>query len=295
MITLKPASDESDFRTVYALESAITKSSALATYPLHQGCLVFDRFMFGNGAADFFAYENLLLDGGEPVGYVLAYLDEGLFAIRLLPSHLGCVADAIGSATGLFEGHARCSAVVNSEDAATCAALAQQGYVQQGEERWQAGLELSSLTPSEMTWSHEEIRLLTSTDIPERVKYADIATGETITEQMYRSYVESVYYRSAPDYVVRGGETGSFIGFATWWTDEDSQTATLEPVACLPEYRRQGIIKNALLHGLAELKSRGIKFAYVSTGTANEASQALYRAVGFRQIGVAHRWTKALQ
>jgi ribosomal protein S18 acetylase RimI-like enzyme len=295
MLTLKAASDEPDFQITYALESQITKASALATYPLHQGCLVFDRYMFGNGAADFFTYGNLLLDGDEPVGYVLAYLDEDLFQTCLLPSHLGCVTEAVSGATALFGGRAKCSTVVNGEETATCAALVRQGYFREGEERWQAGLDLSALQLPAPAWNSEETRLLTADDIPERVKHASIATGEAITQQMYRSYIQSVYYRSAIDYVIRGRETGNFVGFATWWVDEDSQTATLEPVACLPEYRRQGIMKNALLHGLAELKSRGIKFAYVSTGTTNVASQALYRAVGFQQIGVAHRWTKALQ
>lgn len=136
------------------------------------------------------------------------------------------------------------------------------------------------------------IARLTEADIDDRVKYADIPTDCPITRNIYESLMRGEYYKTAWDYVIRDTVTHEFIGFLTWWVDDESQTATLEPVACLPQFRRRGIMKRALSCGLTALKHRGVRYVYVSTSIRNEKSQPLYRSVGFQKIGEAYQYTK---
>ena len=151
---------------------------------------------------------------------------------------------------------------------------------------------MSKYVEQDVIWHDENIALLSESDIDDRVTYADIPTGKAITRNMYEALINSEYYNATLDYVIRSASTNEFIGFVTWWIDENSKTATLEPVACLPNYRRRGIMKRALLFGLNELKRRGLRYAYVSTSMRNKKSQPLYQAVGFKKIGTACRWVK---
>ena len=126
----------------------------------------------------------------------------------------------------------------------------------------------------------------------ERAKCATIPTGTEITEKMYRDYFNSTYYRSALDYIIRDSSNGELVGFVTWWVDENSGTALLEPVACLEKYRRRKIMKRALFHGLNVLKQKGVLYAFVSTSIRNEKSQLLYLSVGFKKMGEALVWER---
>ena len=182
--------------------------------------------------------------------------------------------------------------IVNNYNISLCEALNKNGFILGNEERWRAGLNLSEYTEQDMIWRDENITLLSESDIDDRVTYADIPTGKKITRNMYETLINSKYYHAALDYVIRSANTNEFIGFVTWWIEENSKTATLEPIACLPAYRQRGIMKRALFYGLNELKRRGLRYAYVSTSIRNEKSQPLYQAVGFKKIGTTCRWVK---
>jgi predicted GNAT family acetyltransferase len=78
------------------------------------------------------------------------------------------------------------------------------------------------------------------------------------------------------------------------WDDPVSKTAILEPVACVEEHRRKGIMKGTLLYGMNKLKDRRTKYIYVGTGGMNAASQALYKSVGFIEYGKNCEWEKTL-
>jgi RimJ/RimL family protein N-acetyltransferase len=293
-LALRPIENERDFVTALAIESMVAKEN-LSTYTSHPSCLVFDRYLYGNGSQDIFTYGKLVSKDGVGIGYVLAYLaysSETEFVIRLLPQYSVFYAETIKCVENSFPQKNKLTVIANNLNTPLCEALDKNGFVCENEERWQSVLDLSEYVNMEITWQDEVIEVLSESDIDARVTYADIPTGEAITRNMYETLIASEYYNSALDYVVRNAGTNEFIGFITWWIDEDSKTATLEPVACLPEYRRRGIMKRALLFGLNELKRCGLRYAYVSTSIHNEKSQPLYKAVGFHKVGTACQWVK---
>ena len=292
MITIENVNNERDFQIMCDIESTISKDCSLTSWPLHIGGLYFDRYMYGNVASDIFTYGKLIKQAEKPIGYVLNYLDEKLFAVRLVTDNEELYGTVIRQIEKQFELVRECSVVANTLDTALCDALVENGYIRGKEERFQAGLDLNLYQPMACEWQNETISILTEQDIPERVKYADIPTNEPITQKMYEEFYYSDGYKKTLDYVIRDNVTKELAGFVTWWIDSNNQTALLEPVACLPQFRRRGIMRRALQYGLSELKQKGVLYAYVSTSINNEKSQPLYMSVGFNKMGEAYRFSK---
>ena len=295
MLTIIAVTSEQDFQTMCGVESAIAQHSDFSVYSTHPSHLVYDRYLFGNGAQDIFTYGKLVINDGIVIGYVLAYLvypDETQFTVRLLPQYSDSYKTVIKGITDMFPNKNTFTIIANSLNNHLCDALIENRFICGSEERWQSGLDLRRYKETDVVWRDEVIKFLSETDIDDRVKFADIPTGKSITRNMYESLMSSDYYNTALDYVVRSSVTNEFIGFIAWWIDESSKTATLEPVACLPEFRRQAIMKRALFHVLNELKRRGLQYAYVSTSIRNEKSQPLYHSVGFQKIGTGFRYVK---
>lgn len=57
-------------------------------------------------------------------------------------------------------------------------------------------------------------------------------------------------------------------------------------LAVLPGYRRQGVGRRLLEHGLAFLVGRGVREAYLEVRESNLAARDLYLGFGFRPVGV---------
>lgn len=293
MINIVNIKNENDFRKMCSIESEIAKYSEPLSYSPHPSHLVFDRYMFGSGAEDIFTYGKLIIIDNAVIGYALAYLeypDETELVVRLLPDFSKYYQAAIVSIIALYSSKKIFSVIVNSLDSAICQALAEYGFICGNEERWQSHLSLRDYEEQTVIWQDEAIQRLSDSDVDERVKYAEIPTGKDITRKMYDEYMQCEYYKNTLDYVIRSSATNEFIGFATWWVDDNSKAAILEPIACLPEYRRRGIAKRALFQGLNELKHRKINHVYISTYIHNEKSKLLYQSVGFQKIGTVCRW-----
>ena len=296
-LTIRPVECEQDFVTMLAIESAVASQENPSIYTSHPSHLVFDRYMYGNGSQDIFTYGKLVVKDNVVIGYVLAYLaypDETEFVVRLLPQYAKYYAEVVKCIEDSFSQKSKLTVIANDLNISLCEALIKNGFIRGDEERWQSGLDLIEYDETEEKWQDENISYLLESDIDSRVTYADIPTGKMITRDMYETLIASEYYNAALDYVIRSTSTNEFIGFVTWWIDENSKTAMLEPVACLPYYRRRGIMKRALLFGLNELKRRGLRYAYVSTSIHNEKSQPLYQTAGFKKIGIACRWVKEI-
>lgn len=290
-ISLKKASSEQDFLDVLDIESRICASSKLNNAPYHIGGLIFDRFLFKGGAPDYFDYGQLVFLDDTLIGYAMCFLDEdeNEYYFGLLPEYSSYYSEVIKLIDDLF----KCTGyttVANTNDAELTKALSH--YSCSGEERYQAGIDLKKYNTQEVLWQNETIRFLKAEDIENRAEYGYIPTGEDLTTELYRSLMDSPYYSKAMDYVIFDNKSGQFAGFVSWWLDEKSNTALLEPVACLPDFRRRGIMKRALLYGLNELKKEGFSYAYVSTSLNNDEAISLYKCVGFEKIGTANEYIR---
>lgn len=105
--------------------------------------------------------------------------------------------------------------------------------------------------------------------------------------------MNSPSYCDAIDLVVET-DNSEIIGYCTMWDDLVSKIAILEPVACVWEHRRKGIMRSTLLYGMNLLKKHGTKYIYVGTGGKNIAAQTLYKSVGFLGYGTECEWLKIL-
>ena len=127
-------------------------------------------------------------------------------------------------------------------------------------------------------------------DFTDRALHSKIATGNTVSAARYEDLYNSEFYAAARDCVIRMNG-GAYAGHLTWWIN--GQTASLETVATLPEFRRRGIMRRAIIEGLNTLKAEGIRYAYVSTSARNPA-RFLYEDVGFRELGKTYLYEKRL-
>lgn len=288
-IELKKATGERDFLLAMELESRISAACALDEHARHIGGLIFERFLLGESSAEFFDYCRLIYIDGALAGYALCFIDDGEYELDVLKEYRNRYKEIIEQIDALFEGR-ELSTEANTLDAALTDALC--SYERLGEASFLAGLLLDDYTPRDVCWENETLRPLTQGDIENRAAYGHLPTGRPLAAQRYSELMQSPYYAYALDYVVTDNKSGSFAAYLTWWLDEKSKTALLEPVACLEEYRRRGIMQRALLSGLNELKERGFKAAYVSTSMKNVASRPLYMSVGFQKIGEAYEYVK---
>jgi ribosomal protein S18 acetylase RimI-like enzyme len=297
MITIVNIESESDFISMRSIESEIAKRYSPFSYAPNPSSLVFDRFLFGNEADDIYTYGKLVKLDETVIGYLLAYLEydgETEFVLRLHPQYADCYQAVIECLMTQFPEKEAFSTYSNSLNSEIHDALLSCGFECGEEENWQSVLDLTQYYEQPINWQTENIRYLTEADVDDRVRYAAIPSNKEITRKAYEDLMHSEYYKDALDYVVRSTD-GDFIAFVTWWVDDNSKTAVLEPVACLPEYRRRGIAKRALLHGLNELKRRGIKYAYVGTSIDNDEALPLYRSVGFQKIGAVCCYVNELE
>lgn len=295
MITLRKFADENDYRVACDIESTICIQNGTRFHQNHIGGIGFDRYMFGNGAQDIFSY-GILVDYGEiTIGYALVYLEDKKYTIRILPKYEALSHLIISAIESLYKINDEIFVVSNSMNTILCDTLVALGYQKGDEERFQAMLKLKNWESKRQEWTDVIIKPLEEADISERVQYAGIPSGKSITEKMYIDFMNSDSHLNVLDYVVKDKASGEMAGFYSWWIDRNSQSALLEPVACIPSYRRRGISARALCFGLSELKKAGIQAVYVSTWIHNTAAQALYQSVGFSKTGEANMYIKMIK
>lgn len=289
-LSIREVREEADFDRMCAIESAICKENA-GVWQLHVGELCFDRYLYGSGAADVYNYGKLLFLGNTAIGYALAYAKESEFELRLLKTHEDRMCETLGLVCALFEEYDTFATVVNSSNETLCRALLSHGFIKEDEERYQAALDLNTWEPLAGA-SIDRIAPLAPADYEERIRHAALPTGSEVTEEMFFTYIASPAYKLAREYVVRNDSTNEFMGYITWWEDANSQSALLEPIACLPAYRRRGVATRLINHGLKLLKARGMRHVFVSTSIDHESAIALYERMGFVKNGEAHLYVK---
>ena len=293
MFALRQAKTEYDYRRILAVESRLCELRP-AAWHFHFGGIGFERYFFGDGGGDFFAYGYLLLDGDSPIGYALCYRDEGEFRLALLPGRERRISESLALLERVFPSGRRIVTDGNETDPAFCAALAGSGYRRGEETRFQAALDLREYAPEPVEWRDEQLEPLTDADIADRVRYASLPTGAEITRDMLDEYRRSADAEHVRDLVVRSADSGEFAAYLSWWMDENSGTVMLNPVACVEKFRGREIALRAIRSGLAEMKKRGFAFAYVDTGLQNLPARRLYEKAGFVQTGRTFRFSKEL-
>ena len=135
------------------------------------------------------------------------------------------------------------------------------------------------------------LRNLTGPDeIPARVEVHRSAFAPSkMTVEKYAILVSLPGYRYDLDAVAVAPD-GAFAAFTMCWLDPAAELGYFEPVGTHQLHRRKGLAKAVNEFGLRRLREEGAREAMVYADLGNEASNGLYRSVGFRQIAVHRKY-----
>lgn len=107
------------------------------------------------------------------------------------------------------------------------------------------------------------------------------AFGSGWTAEGYRNQVmRGPGYRPERELVAVAPD-GQIAAFGVLWVDGLNRTGQLEPIGTRPTFRRLGLARALLCHGLRELRRQGVRCARITHDAANLPALELYRGLGF--------------
>lgn len=115
--------------------------------------------------------------------------------------------------------------------------------------------------------------------------HVDAWAPSTYTAEGYEGVRETAAYRGDLHVLVEAPD-GTMASSAIMWFDEVNKTVEFEPVGTHPDYRRRGVARAMMLHGLHVARAGGATHATVACQGApgHPAARGLYYGVGFREI-----------
>ncbi len=139
-------------------------------------------------------------------------------------------------------------------------------------------------------WEVRDMR--TAADRERRAAAQRAAFGtQKMTAEKYERVREMPGYRPELDLMVMD-DAGECAAFVTIWLDPGSAIGLLEPVGTRPAYRRRGLARTLILHGLHRLRARGARRAWVNAEGPDSPGRQLYQAVEFVPVDTLHAWQR---
>ncbi|HUZ01536.1 MAG TPA: GNAT family N-acetyltransferase [Thermomicrobiaceae bacterium] len=113
--------------------------------------------------------------------------------------------------------------------------------------------------------------------------HVDAWAPSTYTAEGYEGVRRTPPYRGDLHVLVEAPD-GTMAASTIMWLDEANKTAEFEPVGTHPDYRRRGLGRAMLLHGMHLARAAGAKHMTVACQGApgHPAARGLYYSVGFR-------------
>ncbi|MCL7426566.1 GNAT family N-acetyltransferase [Streptomyces sp. YS415] len=111
------------------------------------------------------------------------------------------------------------------------------------------------------------------------------APSSTYTPEAYEGVRGTPPYRGDLHVLVEAPD-GTMAASTIMWLDEANGTAEFEPVGTHPDYRRRGLGRAMLLHGMRLARKAGARHMTVAClgAPGRPAARELYYSVGFRQF-----------
>jgi GNAT superfamily N-acetyltransferase len=115
--------------------------------------------------------------------------------------------------------------------------------------------------------------------------HVDAWAPSTYTAESYQGVRQTAAYRGDLHILVEAPDA-TMASSTIMWLDEVTKTAEFEPVGTHPHYRRRGLAKAMLLHGMQRARAAGATHMTVACLGAPGHPQArgLYYSVGFREL-----------
>lgn len=293
MLSYRNFDKESD----YNIMRRIVQQNCLQTghlYPqLHVGNLDFERYVWEEDPEGLYKNTWIISDNKTEIGFISAGIDD--FYITVLSDFEHFTQDILKYIEGnCYKQGTTITTEANSNNKLLSSILEERGYTKTDYFRFSGICDLTKIPSYSPLPDGFSIRLTQKSDVSRRVELFGLAAGgRGTTSERYERMMNSPSYGDAMDFVVQTNN-GEIIAYCTLWDDPISKKGIIEPIACVAEHRRKGIMKSVLLYGMNLLKERGTNYIYVSTGGKNIASQALYKSVGFIEYGINCEWQKTL-
>ncbi|MFI6642694.1 GNAT family N-acetyltransferase [Streptomyces sp. NPDC050504] len=115
--------------------------------------------------------------------------------------------------------------------------------------------------------------------------HTDAWPGSSYTVESYEGVRRTPPYRGDLHVLVEAPD-GTMAASAIMWLDGANRTAEFEPVGTHPDYRRRGLARAMLLHGMHRAKAAGARHVTVASlgAPGHPAARELYYGVGFRRF-----------
>ena len=101
-----------------------------------------------------------------------------------------------------------------------------------------------------------------------------------VSDEDYISFMKLPSYNRDLDIVTIAAD-GKIAATVNGWLDPINRIGNFGQVGALPNYRRRGLTRSAILEGLRRMRTRGMDRACVSTGVSNYPARRLYESIGF--------------
>lgn len=157
---------------------------------------------------------------------------------------------------------------------------------------------LSEPIPAPTAPSGFQLREVAETEAPlraasHRAVWQPWTVGD-ISDDDYARFMQMPGYQRDLDITTVAPE-GVFAAAVTGWLDPLNRIGDLGEVGTLPAYRRQGLMRPALLECLRRMQAYGMERACVSTGVENWPAIRLYESIGFEPVNQYLDYTKPEQ
>jgi GNAT superfamily N-acetyltransferase len=115
--------------------------------------------------------------------------------------------------------------------------------------------------------------------------HVDAWAPSTYSAEGYQGVRQTTAYRGDLHILVQAPD-GTMASSTIMWLDEANKTAEFEPVGTHPDYRRRGLGKAMLLHGMHLARAAGATHATVAClgAPGHPKARGLYYSVGFREL-----------
>jgi GNAT superfamily N-acetyltransferase len=115
--------------------------------------------------------------------------------------------------------------------------------------------------------------------------HVDAWAPSAYTAESYQGVRQTAAYRGDLHVLVEAPD-GTMASSTIMWLDEANKTAEFEPVGTHPGYRRQGLARAMLLHGMRLARAAGATHMTVAClgAPGHPTARGLYYSVGFREL-----------
>jgi ribosomal-protein-alanine N-acetyltransferase len=117
----------------------------------------------------------------------------------------------------------------------------------------------------------------------ERVSFSDPWSFETFSATLALRHLRFLVAEEGGRDVEAGGSAPTLVGYVVALVMADE--GEIADVAVAPSARRRGIARALLERMMAEVMEGGVRALYLEVRESNAAARALYRALGFEQVG----------